>query len=96
MYHLNRRSRCNRNASAAAELAIILPFLTLMFTAAVDFGRAFYVRRPWKRARYAEALYASGAAQTTVAEGQTKAAQNAACASGTTLSPPVNYRKRNR
>ncbi len=56
MYNLNRKSkthsaasltqrrrRCNRNASAAVELAILLPFLTLMFTAAVDFGRAFYV-----------------------------------------------------
>jgi Flp pilus assembly protein TadG len=101
MYHLNRKSkthpaasltprrRWNRNASAAAELAILLPFLTLMFTAAVDFGRAFYVTQTLEACAYAGALYASGTAQTTAAEGQIKAAQNAACASGTSLSPPV-------
>ena len=103
MYYLNRKSktpsaasptrrrhRCNRNASAAVELAILLPFLTLMFTAAVDFGRAFYVTQTLEACAYAGALYASGTAQTTAAEGQTTAAQSAACASGTSLSPPVN------
>ncbi len=85
-----RCGRRKRNASAATELAIILPLLTLMFTAAVDFGRAFYVTQTLEACAYAGALYASGTAQTTVAQGQITAAQNAACASGTSLSPPVN------
>jgi Flp pilus assembly protein TadG len=101
MYHLIRQSkapralpllrrRWNRNASAAVELAILLPFLTLMFTAAVDFGRAFSVTQTLEACAYAGALYASGTAQATAAEGQTLAAQNAACASGTSLSPPLD------
>ena len=86
----NRRGRWRRNASAAAELAILLPFLTLMFTAAVDFGRAFYVTQTLEACAYAGALYASGTARASASVGQTQAAQDAAVAGGTSLSPPVD------
>jgi Flp pilus assembly protein TadG len=34
--------RGSRRGAAAVELAVLLPFLTFIFVAAVDFGRVFY------------------------------------------------------
>jgi len=72
------------------ELAIMLPFLGLMFAAAVDFARIFYATQTLETCAYAGALYASGTAWTaTSSVGVVQSAKNAACADGTTLSPPV-------
>jgi Flp pilus assembly protein TadG len=78
-----------RRGTAATELALLLPFLGLMFAAALDFGRIFYATQTLEECAYAGALYASGAAQTPASPGQVQAAQNAACANGATLVPPV-------
>lgn len=86
---LRRHGGRRRSASAAAELAILLPFLALMFTAAVDFGRIFYVTQTLQACACSGAMYASGMAWAPTAPGQTQAAVQAACASGASLSPPL-------
>ena len=48
-----------RRGVAAAELAILLPFLVLMFGVAVDFCRVFYASQTVQNCAYAGALYAS-------------------------------------
>jgi hypothetical protein len=100
MYHLCRPSKAHpalslprrggrgRSASAEVELAILLPFLGLMFTAAVDFGRIFYVTQTLEACACSGAMYASGTAWAPASQGQTWAVQ-AACASGASLSPPL-------
>jgi Flp pilus assembly protein TadG len=79
-----------RRGAAATELAILLPFIGLMFTAALDFARIFYVTQTLENCAYAGALYASGTAWApSSSQGVTAAAQSAACADGTTLTPPL-------
>jgi Flp pilus assembly protein TadG len=79
-----------RTGAAAVELAILLPFLGLMFAAAVDFARIFYATQTLETCAYAGALYASGTAWTNSSSvDAVQAAKNAACADGTMLSPPV-------
>ncbi len=85
------RQRANeqRRGAAATELAILLPFLGLMFTAALDFGRVYFATQTLQDCAMSGALYASGYSQTSAATGATTAAINAACASGASLSPPL-------
>jgi Flp pilus assembly protein TadG len=78
-----------RRGAAAAELAILLPFLALLFVAALDFGRIFFVTQTLDQCAYAGALYASGTAWASSSTGPTQAAIAAACADGTTLDPPL-------
>jgi Flp pilus assembly protein TadG len=78
---------------AAAELAILLPFLALLFFVAVDYCRAFHAAQVIDGCARAGAMYASGAsardpdaaATPTTAD----AARQAAVAEGAGLSPPV-------
>jgi Flp pilus assembly protein TadG len=83
------RNRRARHGAAATELALLLPFLGLMFVAALDFGRVFNVTQTIEECAFVGAVYASGNAQSSSATSQDQAATNAACASGVSLTPPV-------
>jgi Flp pilus assembly protein TadG len=79
-----------RAGAAAVELAILLPFLALMFSAAVDFGRIFYATQAIDRAANTAALYASGNAWVpTSLTSANDAAVAAACVEGSSLNPPL-------
>ena len=86
---MTQPNRRRRSGAAAMELALILPFLGLMFTAAVDFARVFQATQVLEASAWAGAMYASGTAQTTSEVGPTQAATNAACASGVSLTPAL-------
>jgi Flp pilus assembly protein TadG len=79
-----------RRGIAAAELAILLPFLALMFIAAVDFCRVYYCTQTVQDCARSAAFYASGTSRrdpsTTTLE---QAAKDAAIAGGQSLSPPL-------
>ncbi len=84
------RKRSRKPAAAAVELAILLPFLTLMFSAAVDFGQIFYTTQVLDQAASVGAMYASGTAWVPTAQTTaTEAAVAAACVEGATLNPPL-------
>jgi len=95
-----RRHDSERRAGAAAtELAVVLPFVVLLFTVAADFCRVYYYTQTLQNCAYAAALYASGTARplTSTSLGtlgnltpvRTAAATDAAVAEGTTLNPPL-------
>jgi Flp pilus assembly protein TadG len=71
-------------------MALLLPFLALLFCVAVDYCRAFYASQVVDAAARSAALYASGTAardrDTTSAQ---DAAVQAAVAEGTSLNPPL-------
>jgi Flp pilus assembly protein TadG len=80
-----------RPGAAALELALLLPFLALMFSAAVDFSRIFVATQTLERAANTGAMYASGGlwiptSQTTT----TDAAITAVCSEGASLNPPLD------
>jgi Flp pilus assembly protein TadG len=78
-----------RRGTAAMELALLLPFLGLMFVAALDFARVFHVTQTLQACANAGALFASGAAQTSASTGREQAAKNAAVAAGAALVPAL-------
>jgi Flp pilus assembly protein TadG len=71
------RSRNRHRGAAIVELALLLPFLALMFVAAVDFGRVFYYYVTVTNCARSGALYgsidASHAADTTGIQSAAKA-----------------------
>jgi Flp pilus assembly protein TadG len=79
-----------RNGVAAAELAILLPFLLLMFGVALDFCRVFYASQTIQNCAYAGSLYASAAVSSRpdVATASA-AAQDAALAEAVSLNPAL-------
>jgi Flp pilus assembly protein TadG len=77
-----------RPGTAVTELALLLPFLALMFLAALDFARVFRVTQTLQQSAYAGALYASGASEPS-GSGNPDDARNAACANGACLDPPL-------
>ena len=78
------------SAAAAVELAIVLPFLALVFSAAIDFARIFAATQVLDTAATAAALNASGAAWVPATlETKTQAAQAAAVTEGAMLSPAL-------
>jgi Flp pilus assembly protein TadG len=79
----------HRPGAAATELALLLPFLGLMFVAALDFGRVFHATQTLQACAQAGALFASGTAKTPSATGPEQAAKNAACAAGASLVPAL-------
>jgi Flp pilus assembly protein TadG len=82
------RPRCG---VAAAELAILLPFLALMFGVVVDFCRIFYCSQTIQNCAYVGALYASGAAgPRPELASPAQAAQDAAVAEAVSLSPAID------
>ncbi len=78
-------SRLSRRGSAALELAIVVPFLLLLFVIVVDFGRIFYFGQTIENCARAGALYASDA--TTIAQSPYANVTQAALADATNLSP---------
>jgi Flp pilus assembly protein TadG len=78
-----------RTGAAAAELAILLPFLFLMFSLALDFARIYCATQTMQNCASAGALYASGMAQSPSNPGPAATAVAAACAEGVSLSPPL-------
>ncbi len=83
-------SNAPRPGAAAVELVILLPFLALMFAAAVDFARVFFATQVLDSAASTGASYASGTAwvppSTTT---PTAAAVAAAVAEGAGLVPAL-------
>jgi Flp pilus assembly protein TadG len=78
-----------RPGAAATELAILLPFLALMFVVAVDFCRVFFQSQTVQGCAHAGALYASGAVCRDPSQSPADAAVQAAVAEGTSLDPPL-------
>src|ERR1700719_664983 len=74
-----------RRGAAAVEMAILLPFLGLMFTATLDFCRIFHAAQAIQNSAQAAALYASGTASNPNASSPADAAQKAARAESPTL-----------
>ncbi len=73
-----------RRGAAVAELAILLPFLTFLFLAAVDFGRVFYHYLTITNCASNGATYASTDATHAV---DTSGIQDAALVDATDLKP---------
>ena len=82
--------RRQRSGAAAAELALALPFLTVMFAVAVDYCRIFYVTQTIQNCAWVAAMYASGTANNPDAASAAAAAQQAAVAEGSSLNPPLD------
>jgi Flp pilus assembly protein TadG len=78
-----------RHGAAAAELAIVLPLLTLVFLVALDFCRAYYCTQTVQAAANSAAMYASGTALPAANTTAEDAARQAAVAEGTSLRPPL-------
>jgi Flp pilus assembly protein TadG len=86
---MRRSTGHRRRGAAACELAILLPFLALMFAFAVDYCRVFYYTQTVEGCAHAGALYASGAATRGPGVSATDAARQAAVAEGVSLNPPL-------
>lgn len=80
-----RRGQARRGA-AATEMAIVLPFLVLMFSVTLDFARLYFTTQTLDNAAFAAAMYASGTSWSSDANSE---AVNAACAEGVSLNPPL-------
>ena len=79
-----------RSGAAAAELAILLPFVVLMFGVTLDFCRIFHASQTIQNCAYAAALYASDTAEARPEFSDSEeAAADAAVAEGASLKPPV-------
>jgi Flp pilus assembly protein TadG len=98
-YHLDHVAR---RGAAAAELAIVLPFIALLFAVAVDFCRLYNQTQIVQGCAEAGAVYAAGYAlpdqadataagkkKTTSQAARIEAAKLAAVAEGTSLNPPL-------
>jgi Flp pilus assembly protein TadG len=85
-----RRALRHRSGAAAAELAVVLPFITLVFGAAVDYARVYYYAQTLTDCAVVGALYASGTVPTpSSAQSIEDTAKAAACADGASLEPPL-------
>jgi Flp pilus assembly protein TadG len=86
-----QREDLTRHGAAATELAIMLPFLLLLFGVILDFGRVYFVSQTLDNSVNAAALFACGAAWTP--SGSTDSitlAKAAACSEACSLSPPLD------
>ena len=82
----HRPRRCGQRwGTAAVELAVLLPFLMLLFVLAVDFARVFYCSLTVTNCARAGALYASD--PVAAAESPFTSLQSAALSDATNLSP---------
>jgi Flp pilus assembly protein TadG len=84
------RSGRARRGAAAAELAILLPFLSLTFAAVLDFSRAYHVTQAIQASAHAGALYASGTATAAPDTSPEAAAKQAAVAEAASLEPAID------
>jgi Flp pilus assembly protein TadG len=80
----NERRRLRR-ATAVVELAVLLPFLILLFLATVDFARVFYFSLTLTNCARAGALYACD--PVAAVESPFPDVQSAALADATNISP---------
>src|SRR5262249_46375163 len=80
-----RFRRAIPRAAAAVECAIVLPFLLLATTAAVDFARVYHATQVLEQSATAGASSASGGARTTSDTSCDDAAKCAACSAGVAL-----------
>src|SRR5689334_18845071 len=78
-----------RRAAAAVEMAIVLPFVALLFAVAVDFCRVFHCTQTVQGCAETAALYASGTALPPPNTSGEDAARQAALADGPVLDPPL-------
>ncbi|QEL21016.1 TadE family protein [Limnoglobus roseus] len=78
-----------RRGAAAVELAILLPFLALIFSAVIDFGRVFYATQALDNAASVAAMAASGTTWVPSTTTTADAAKAAAVTEGATLSPAL-------
>jgi Flp pilus assembly protein TadG len=84
-----RRSARARAGAAAAELAILLPFLALAFAVALDFCRAYHATQTIQSSAHAGALYASGTVYAAPGTSAEDAAKQAAVAEAASLQPAL-------
>ena len=85
-----RSNRLVRRGAIAAELAIWLPFLALMFAVAIDFCRVYFATQTVQNCATAGAVYASGVSNADPANTTTaNAIVQAALAEGVSLNPPL-------
>ena len=80
-----RAARCRRSATAVVELAVLLPFLIMLFLVTVDFARVFYFSLTLTNCARAGALYASD--PVAAVESPFPDVQSAALADATNISP---------
>lgn len=85
----NRSAPARRRGAALAEMALLLPFIALMFVAAVDFCRVYYCAQTVTNCARNGALYASGSVKRNTGMTPTDAAIQAILAEGASLDPPV-------
>jgi len=85
-----RRLNAERRGAAAAELAILLPFMALTFSVVLDFCRAYHVTQTIQSSAHAAALYASGTATPPPDTTAEQAAKDAAVAEAASLQPPLD------
>lgn len=78
----------SRQAAAAAEFAILLPFLAFVFLLAVDLCRAFYVTQVVQNCAYAGAMYAS---QVSASSSSPQTAAQQAAVAEVLLEPRFDY-----
>jgi hypothetical protein len=79
-----------RRGAAAAELAIVLPFLALAFAVVLDFCRVYHVTQAIQASAQAGAFYASGTAVADVDTTAAQAAKDAAVAEAAGMRPPID------
>jgi Flp pilus assembly protein TadG len=79
-----------RSGAAAAELALVLPFLALMFAVALDYCRIFYMTQTVQNCAWVGAMYASGTSSNPNASSPTEAAKQAAVAEASSLNPALD------
>jgi Flp pilus assembly protein TadG len=78
-----------RSGAAAVELAVLLPFLALMFAAVLDFGRVYGALQTLEDCARAGAHYAAGHTWLPASTDRATAAKTAACNAGVSLSPAL-------
>ena len=78
-----------RHGAAAVEMAVLLPFLSLMFIGVLDFCRIFYYAQTLQNAARCGALYASGTVAAPPGTSSQDAAVQAALAEAVSLDPPL-------
>jgi Flp pilus assembly protein TadG len=76
-----------RPGAALLEMAILLPFVVLLFVIAVDFSRVYYTTQVLQNCAQVGAVYASGTAHPRAGESAEQAAKRAALAEGKSLQP---------
>jgi Flp pilus assembly protein TadG len=79
-----RTNRITRRGAAVAELALLLPFLALMFAATLDYTRVFFAASIVQEAARCGALYGSASTSNST---NTSGIQTAAQAGASDLSP---------